>query len=154
MDSKPLVFMCLAVVSGLAFTTLEGCDLKQAVKINPPGAVRDVLNLKGRTSLADAETIWNKWEQFVTSETELLRSEISSAEHRYEVIRDLFSVSLGALDQHAAGLPGGLLITSALAGVGGLFLNKPGAKKKIREVQAKSFRQGMAVERAHHKSDK
>lgn len=150
MDRKPLVFLTLAVVAGLSFTTLEGCDLQEVVRIDPPKPVEDVLGLEGRQSLADAGVIWERWEDFVRVTTAELESTISRGQERYDVIRGLFSTSLEALGEHSSAFPGGLLITSALSGLGGLFLNKPGAKVREYKARADGFRKGVEEERRTH----
>jgi len=147
MDRKPLIFLALAVVAGLSFTTLEGCDLQEAVRLDTPETVEHCLQLEGRQSFADAEMIWDRWEDWVNVNTLELEIAINRSRKRFDLIRDLFSTSLGALTDHSSAFPGGLLITSALSGLGGLFLNKPGAKVREYKARADGFRKGVEEER-------
>tara|TARA_R100001443_G_scaffold46328_3_gene59218 strand:+ start:675 stop:1136 length:462 start_codon:yes stop_codon:yes gene_type:complete len=150
MDRRALLIISLTVISALAFTSIEGCDLKQAIKLDTPSQVDEALALEGRQTLADADMIWHRWEEFVSRTTLALSDSIEDSENRYEVIRSLVSTSLDALGNSSASFPGGLMITSALAALGGLFLNKPGAKKREYAARAEGYRQGLEEERRHH----
>ncbi|MAJ59864.1 MAG: hypothetical protein CBC48_07810 [bacterium TMED88] len=152
MDRKPLIFFALSVVSALVFTTLQGCDLQDLITLDVPQDVRAAVDEPERVSLSDSAIIWERWQEYVEKNTDRLAVQIQDAERRYTTIRALFDTSLEALGDHASTLPGGLLITSALSGLGGLFLNKPGAKRKMYKANVAAFSEGVKQERAAHES--
>lgn len=147
MDRKPLILFSLAVVAALSFTALQGCDLEDLVQVKLEPEVQEALDEPARVSLSESRVVWQRWQDYVERTTTTLSMEISDADRRYNVLLSLVSTSFDALSDHSSTLPGGLLITSALSGLGGLFLNKPGAKKREFRARADGFKKGIEAER-------
>ena len=149
-----IIGFCL---SGIAFIAIaNGCDLKDFVTVDVPPTVRTAVGVPQdeRVTFNQAQVVYDDWITFVERETLWLAREMEVSERRYRTLIDVINTGWGAAEPHLSAIPGGSVIIAMLTGMMGVLIPQPGTKKKIREVQAKSFKQGMAVERAHRKSDK
>ena len=137
---RATTFVAAAVLAACVVATLKGCNLASLVAVDVPPGVREALAVpEGEAvTLADAGDVWALWNQWCERESIRLAREIGNAQERYDVLSGLTSMGLQALEGQAAGIPFGPFLLAGLGGLGGLFLKRPGDKKReqLREVAA------------------
>ena len=89
-------------------------------------------------TFADAPAVVEDWRDWVAREDARLVREYDRAGERYTVLSSLVDIGLGALGEHAASIPGGAFLVGAFGGLGGLFLRRPGDKKREQELLARA----------------
>ena len=122
---------------------LSGCNLRSMVAVDPPAGVAQALGIQEAT-LEDAPQIASDWVAFVDSNNKQLGAAISNAESRYVALRSVADLGLEAAAAGSSTLPGGALLLSVLTGLGGLFINKPGAANALRQEKEDSYNAGLA----------
>lgn len=150
MDKRFYFFAGLALVAGLIVSTLQGCDLRSLVSVSVPPEARTLLNVPQdeRITYADAPALFAKWENYVKQTTTELSAGIESARERYELLQSVADTGMGALSEEVGSLPGGGLLIGALGGLGGLFINKPGTKKRENKQKQVAYAHGVQAAKA------
>jgi hypothetical protein len=149
MNKKAWFFIGLAVVVGGVLALLQGCDLGSLVKVDVPAPVSEAIGLPESVSYANAEAAWNEWKLFVQINSDRMAAEIEAGRERFELLQSVANTGLEALTENASLVPGGGLLVGVLGGVGGLFIRRPGDKKRAQKERAEAFNHGMAAE--HHR---
>jgi len=145
MNSKAWFFLGLAAVVAGCVSLLQGCDLATLVRIDVPEPVQEAIGVPDSVSYADAESAWNEWKLFVQINSDRMASEIEAGRERFELLQSVANTGLEALSENASLFPGGGLIVGVLGGVGGLFVRRPGDKKKMVQAVQKGFQEGVSV---------
>lgn len=150
MDKRVYLFTGLAVAVALCVSVLQGCDLRTLVTLNVPPEARTLLSIPAdeRMTYADADSVFSRWEAFVTRVTADLAESIDGAEQRYAMLESLTDTGLNVLSDEVSSFPGGGLLIGALGGLGGLFLNKPGTKKRENRQKQTAYAHGVQAAKA------
>tara|TARA_R100000654_G_scaffold591_1_gene2354 strand:+ start:4525 stop:4995 length:471 start_codon:yes stop_codon:yes gene_type:complete len=145
MDKRVYLFGGLALVAGLSVSALQGCDLKTLVDVNVPPEARAALKIPAdqKVTYAEAGAVFGQWEQYVQRVTADLSEGIAGAEERYALLQSVADTGLNALSDEVSSFPGGALLVGALGGLGGLFLNKPGTKKRENKQKQVAYAHGV-----------
>lgn len=150
MDKRFYLFGGLALVAGLTVSALQGCDLKSLVSVHVPPGARAALNIPADQEItyAEAGAVFGQWQQFVERETADLSESIEGAQERYALLQSVADTGLNALSDEVSSFPGGALLVGALGGLGGLFLNKPGTRKKENRQKQVAYAHGVQAAKA------
>jgi hypothetical protein len=146
MNSKAWFFLGLAAVVAGCVSLLQGCDLATLVRIDVPEPVQEAIGVPGSVSYAEAESAWNEWKLFVQINSDRMASQIEAGRERFELLQSVANTGLEALSENASLFPGGGLLVGVLGGVGGLFIRRPGDKKKAQAERVQAFQHGMTAE--------
>lgn len=146
MNSKAWFFIGLAVVVAGVLAMLQGCDLATLVRVKVPEPVQEAIGVPESVSYANAEAAWNEWKLYVQINSDRLAAEIDAGRERFELLQTVANTGLDALTENAALVPGGGLLVGVLGGLGGLFIRRPGDKKRAQAERAQAFNHGMAAE--------
>jgi hypothetical protein len=145
---------CLMATLCAAFITItvvcSGCDLQKMVKVDTPRAVVIATavspeDVDREITLAEAQDTWDDWVQYVESNTDRFRRAIDDAEDRFVKISSLVDLGLSSAQAPIAGLPGGAVILSALTGLTGLFLRRPGDADRLAKEKRDSYNAGIEI---------
>ena len=142
MNKKAWFFIGLAVVVGGVLALLQGCDLGSLVKVDVPSPVSEAIGLPESVSYSNAEAAWNEWKLFVQINSDRMAAEIKAGRERFELLQSVANTGLEALTENASLVPGGGLLVGVLGGVGGLFIRRPGDKKREVEAVKAAFEHG------------
>jgi hypothetical protein len=130
----------LAAAAFLAFTLYSGgCTLDDTIKVRVPDKVQKATGVGPKVTLAEAPYVR---EDYVTDFERGLKQFDENYEDSAwfkELIASTLDSSVPVIDSALAGVPGGAIISSLLFGLGGLYLNKPGAKKEMQESIDKAW---------------
>lgn len=147
MNIKAWFFLGLAVVVAGVLAMLQGCDLATLVRVKVPEPVQEAIGVPESVSYANAEAAWNEWKLYVQINSDRLAAEIDAGRERFELLQTVANTGLEALTENAALVPGGGVLVGVLGGLGGLFIRRPGDKKKMVEAVQKGFQEGVSVAR-------
>lgn len=136
MDRKSAFFLSSAAVVGLLVSVLQGCNLQDIVKVDVPDDVQVALGFDARVPLGQAPVVKLQWIEYVERNTKELDREIGEGEDRFQVLSSLADTGIGLASAEASNIPGGGILVAALAGLGGLFIRKPGDRKRIQALEA------------------
>lgn len=145
MKTKLIVVACCLF---LFVAVISGCNLQKMVAVQVPAGVRKSLEIDAGTNLHNAEYVYASWQSFVEVNTQELLANIDSANKTYSTLASFVNLGFDVASNHAGAIPGGGLVLAALTGLGGLFVNRPGTRKLVKQAKADAFRQGMNIERA------
>ena len=138
----PKIYFIAAGSILLVCLALSGCNLRSMVSVDTPQGVAQAIGIEDAT-LDDAPQIVSDWAAFVGSNNKQLGAAISDAESRYVALSSVADLGLEAAAAGTSTLPGGALLLSVLTGLGGLFMNKPGAADTLRQQKEDSYNAGL-----------
>ena len=127
----------------LLATTLQGCKLEDLVKVDVPKDVAAAIKSEDRISYSDSPAAWDEWQAYVDRESSRFAKNIDKGAEVAGLLRSLSETGLQIGQDAASTLPGGALISAALAGLGGLFLRRPGDANRERLEKEASYRAGL-----------
>jgi len=93
--------------------------------------------------VSDSSEVWSEWIAWVDRQSARLEAEIGQAQERAAVIRSLTEMGISVGQDAASTLPGGALISTGLALMGGLFLKRPGDRKREQLEKEASYNAGL-----------
>ena len=127
----------------LLATALQGCKLEDLVKVDVPKDVAAAIKSDDRISYSDSPAAWDDWQAYVDRESAKFAKSIDKGAEVAGLLRSLSETGLQIGQDAASTLPGGALISAALAGLGGLFLRRPGDANRERLEKEASYRAGL-----------
>jgi len=127
----------------LLATTLQGCKLEDLVKVDVPKDVAAAIKSEDRISYSDSPAAWDEWQAYVDRESSKFAKNIDKGAEVAGFLRSLSETGLKISQDAASTLPGGAVISAALAGLGGLFLRRPGDANRERLEKESSYRAGL-----------
>ncbi len=136
------ILICVAI----AMLCVQGCSLASFIQVDVPKDVKvavDVDDLKKPITLAEVDEVWADWNNFVTLNTERFNASIEEANQRYEVLASIANLSIDAAVPVIGGFPGGAFILTALGGLTGLFMKRPGEDKRVAKEKEASYNHGI-----------
>ena len=122
---------------------LQGCKLEDLVKVDVPKDVAAAIKSEDRISYSDSPAAWDDWQAYVDRESAKFAKSIDKGAEVAGLLRSLSETGLQIGQDAASTLPGGALISAALAGLGGLFLRRPGDANRERLEKEASYRAGL-----------
>jgi len=137
-------WLIVAAISALAITSiLSACQLEDLVRVDVPAGVQTAIEVEPRISLAESGPAWDEWVAWVERNSARFSDEIDAGEETAGLIASLTATGIALGQDAAGGLPGGALISTGLALMGGLFLKRPGDKAKEQTEKEDSFKAGL-----------
>ena len=135
----------ISVLVGFLLLTavLQACQLQDLVKVDVPPAVVDAIQTEKRVSVADSMDVWHEWIAWVDRQSDRLEASIGEGQERAAIIESLTDMGIQLGSDAANTLPGGALISSGIALMGGLFLKRPGDKKREEVEKQASYQAGL-----------
>ena len=127
----------------LISATLSACQLQDMIKFEVPEKVQAAIDTEDRVPVSKSDQVWEDWQVFVERQNKRLAEAIGSAQEQLAIIESLTETGISLGQDAASTLPGGALISSGLALMGGLFLKRPGDKKREKEQTDASFDAGL-----------
>jgi len=127
----------------LLATTIQGCQLEDLVKVDVPKDVAAAIESDDRISYSDSSDAWDDWQAYVDRESAKFAKNIDKGAEVAGLLRSLSETGLQIGQDAASTLPGGAIISAALAGLGGLFLRRPGDANRERLEKEASYRAGL-----------
>ena len=127
----------------LLASALSACQVEDLVKVDVPDDVATAIDSKPRISVSDSAAAWEDWQAYVERESRRFADEIDRGQEIAGVIRSLTETGIGIGQDAASTLPGGAILGSGLALLGGLFLKRPGDKRREAIERDESYRAGL-----------
>jgi hypothetical protein len=136
-----ILAVVIACILGLAFAS--GCgSLDDMVKVNVPEQVQQATHSKGTIPLSNAIHVRRQYVTEVKFALDKFDENIEGATAFRDLALSLLNTGMVAGQGALAGFPGGAVLMSLLAGVGGLYLKKPGTDAEINAAKEDSFNAG------------
>lgn len=137
-------WLIVAAISALAITSiLSACQVQDLVRVDVPAGVQEAIEVEPRISLAESGLAWEEWAAWVERNSARFSDEIDAGEETAGLIASLTATGLSLGQDAASTLPGGALISTGLALMGGLFLKRPGDKRREAAERDESFQAGL-----------
>ncbi len=127
----------------LVTSVLQACQLQDIIKFDVPPAVAEAVETEEKVPVSQSEAVWEDWQTWVDRQSDRLAKSIGDSQERLAVIESLTEMGLRLGQDAASTVPGGAFISAALAGLGGLFLRRPGDKKREQMEKEASYRAGL-----------
>lgn len=132
--NKPAVVL-LVCAAGLSVAMLfaSGCTFATMVKVPVPQSVQKTLGVGPKVTLAEAPGVLARYDAANDADRQVFVESIENASW-FVGLADSF-VNLGIESGAVAlqGVPGGAIGVALLTGLGGLLMDKPGARKKAQD---------------------
>lgn len=142
-NKKATAFIVSAVLVLLLASAVSGCAMDDIVQVDVPKAVAEAVQVDERISYADAVVAWDDWIAYVERESARFSDEIDKGAEIVGILQTLGSTGIAFGQEASAALPGGAMLSTGLALLGGLFLRKPGTDKEISGEKESSFNAGI-----------
>tara|TARA_R100000388_G_C7220648_1_gene148755 strand:+ start:191 stop:718 length:528 start_codon:yes stop_codon:yes gene_type:complete len=134
----------IAAISALAVTSvLSACQIQDIVKVKVPADVQSAIGSEPKISVSDSEQAWSEWVAYVDRNSTRFSDAIDRGNENAGLIRSLTDTGIAIGQDAASTLPGGALISTGLALMGGLFMKKPGSAKKELKASEESYKAGL-----------
>lgn len=142
-NRKASVFICSAIGFLLLAATLSACSIEDMIDFDVPPKVAKAIDVEESEPVSRASQVWDDWQVYVERESARLADSIDDAQRSVGLLRSLSDTGLALGQSAASTLPGGALISSGLALMGGLFLKRPGTDKQVSKEKEKSYQAGI-----------
>ena len=137
----------IAIVSSIGVlllaSVLSACQISDLIHVDVPKGVATAIDSEPSISVSDSSAAWDDWQAYVERESRRFADEIDRGQEFAGVIRSLTDTGLSIGQDAASTLPGGAIIGSGLALLGGLFLKRPGDKRREAVEKDVSYREGL-----------
>jgi len=139
-----LIAAGLLILTG--FSALNGCSLRGLMKVGVPPGPRVALHIGPKISLEDAPLVYQDWMDWCRRNSEQFAANIQQSEEILGFFAGLTNMGFEALSESpwAATGVGGLLMMG-LGFLPGLMFNRPGAKSRENEAEARGREEGRKV---------
>jgi len=142
---QPLAIGLIAgsVVFLLFASAVSGCQVDDFVKVDVPNGIVEATASEPTIPLAKADATLEDWKAYVERNTRQFADEIDRGAETAAVIRSITETGISVIDGASSTLPGGAIVSTGLALLGGLFLKRPGEEKRIRTEKENSYNAGL-----------
>lgn len=137
----------------LIASTLSACQVEDLIKVKVPEGVAQAIETEPKIPVSETEDAWGDWQVWVERESGKFAKEIDKGNETAAIIRSLAETGIQIGQDAASTLPGGAFLSTALALTGGLFLRRPGDRKREQKEKEASFRAGLEFARDHLPTD-
>ena len=121
---------------------LQACQLQDIIKFDVPPAVADAVETEPKVPVSQSERVWEDWVAWVDSRATGSSSRSARVRRgwRGRVADEHGDPAGPRRSEHP---PGGALISTGLALMGGLFLKRPGDRKREEMEKEASYQAGL-----------
>lgn len=130
----------------IALGYAAGCSLGDVIKVRVPPNIAEVTGSPQLAPLNDAPSIRAKYVAFQAADLERFDEEVADKTFLFDLVSAGLNTGIGVGQGYLSTLPGGGIAAALLGGLGGLFISKPGEKKKLREQAKSEVQQAVAAE--------
>ena len=131
------IFILATVASLLLVSALSACNLQDMVRVKVPEGVQQAIHTDAKIPLSDANATWDEWTAWVERQSGRFSKEIEKGQETASIITALTNTGISLGQEASSTLPGGAILGSGLALLGGLFIRKPGDAKVVKEAKKK-----------------
>lgn len=142
-NRRAAVLIAASVGMMLLAATLQACQVEDLVKVDVPPDVAAAIDTEDRIAYSQSPDAWDDWQAYVERESAKFARSIDKGAEVAGVLRSLSETGLQIGQDAASTLPGGAAIATVLAGLGGLFLRRPGDANRERIEKEESYRAGL-----------
>lgn len=132
------------IIVVLVVATAAGCQLEDLVRFSTPEGVQGAIAVEATVPVSKADQVWTDWQHFVATNTERLQAEITNGRERAAVLMSIVDTGIAAASGPISTLPGGAIAVGAMSLLTGLFLKRPGDRKREAEAIAKAVEDATA----------
>jgi len=119
----------LALVT-LVISVASGCQLEDLVQFDTPRDVQSAIDVEETVPVSQADIVWEEWQAYVQRNTSRLQIEIEGGRERAAVLLSFVDMGIAAASGPISTLPGGAFMVGGLSLLTGLFIKRPGDKKR------------------------
>lgn len=138
-----MILIACSVVFLLLASAVSGCQVEDFVKVDVPNGIAEATASEPTIPLSKADATFEDWKAYVERNTRQFTEEIDRGAETAAVIRSITATGISVIDGASSTLPGGAIISTGLALLGGLFLKRPGEEKRIRTEKEDSYNAGL-----------
>jgi len=136
-NKRATAFILLATLALLLASAVSACGIEDLVRVDVPKKVATAIDVEQTISYSEAEVAWEDWIAYVDRESDRFGKEIEKGAELVGILRTLGDTGIAFGQDAASAFPGGALLSTGLALLGGAFLRRPGdAKKEAAEKEA------------------
>jgi hypothetical protein len=127
----------------LLASAVSGCQVEDFVKVDVPNGIAEATASEPTIPLSKADATLEDWKAYVERNTRQFTDEIDRGAETAAIIRSITETGISVVDGASSTLPGGAIISTGLALLGGLFLKRPGEEKRVRTEKEDSYNAGL-----------
>ena len=142
-NKNAFYIMCAAAGFFFVAMSVQGCDLQKMIHVDVPRDVMESIGTEETISLSDAPYEWDRWQAWVSTNSEAFARKIEAGRERVALIENVTALGMGALGEASATFPGGAVVFSGLSLLAGWFLKKPGTDKVVAKEKEDSYNAGI-----------
>ena len=142
-NRRAAILISSAIGVLLLASALSACQIEDLIKIDVPDGVATAIDVEPSISVSDSSAAWEDWQAYVERESRRFADEIDRGQEVAGIIRSLTETGISIGRDAASTLPGGAILGSGLALLGGLLLKRPGDAKKERIEKEASYNAGI-----------
>lgn len=128
-----VIGIAAALLSGLWL--IQGCSIYDMVKMPVPTKVQQTTGTAPTIPISEYPQVRQQYLENSAAGVEALDANYTDAAFWADLIASGINIGVDVGSAEAATLPGGALLTTLIAGVGGLMLRKPGDGKTIGQLK-------------------
>jgi len=140
---RSLVFLSSAALFLGLSALLTACQVEDWIEVEVPADVATAIGTRETIAVSQADSAWEDWQAWVQLESKQFARAIDEGWGKVGTIRSLTDTGIQIGSDAASVLPGGAIIASVLSLAGGLFLRRPGDKRRQRVESDKSYNEGL-----------
>ena len=137
----------VSIVASLAVlllaSALSACQIDDLVSVDVPAGVATAIDVEPRIAVSATDDAWEDWTAWVDRESKRFANAIDDGQRTVGVLTSLTETGISIGQDAASTLPGGAILGSGLALLGGLFLRRPGDDRREREAAEESYNAGL-----------
>jgi hypothetical protein len=130
--------MCVLLLGSV----LSACQVDDLVKVDVPTGVATAIDSGERIPVSATDAAWEDWTAWVERESTRFADEIDDGKRTVGVLTSLAETGIRVGQDAASTIPGGAILGSGLALLGGLFLRRPGDAKREQAEKDAAYNAG------------
>lgn len=140
--NRGLTYSFFALALAVLFVAAaSGCQLEDLVKFDTPQDVQTAIGVDPSVPVSQADIVWDDWQAYVERNTERLQAEIEGGRDRAAVLLSFVNTGMQAASGPISTLPGGAFMVGGASLLTGLFLKRPGDRRREEEAISKAVKE-------------
>ena len=128
---RGLAYSGLGLLMAVLFVSIANvCQLEDIVRFDTPADVQEAIKVEASVPMSQADMVWEEWQAYVKRNTDRLQLEIVNGRERAAMLLSFVDMGVQAASGPLSTLPGGAFLVGGLSLLTGLFLKRPGDKKR------------------------
>lgn len=142
---KPVWLGVAAAVIVGAMTAIAGCQVDDLIKFQTPAGVQRSIDVEEWVPVSKAATTFDEWQKFVELNTTRMQSSVEDGRERVALVASITDMGVQAASGPLSTVPGGAILVGALSMAAGIFVKRPGDKKREAEAIKKAVEEAVAT---------